>query len=91
MSAFVESITLQLPAIAATTPRGFGIAVANPFIEGGVICWFESHEAFTKIQKEAKHARQNGRDGYELRLADFQEVFETSDAAIRALLYGDQK
>ena len=57
-SSYVESVAIEMRAIARMTERGFGVAIAHPFEEAGVIAWFANPSAFVEAQREAKHGIQ---------------------------------
>jgi len=87
MSSTVNTITIEMKAISATTFRGFGIVVGFPFHAGGMLCWFRDPEAFAVAQQSVKQTPPSQTlDCHVLRLAERYEAFRSGDDALKALL-----
>ena len=85
----VDSLHIYTPAIGKMTPKGYGVALAHPIEQKGVICWFRDRRAYIDAGQDASARRQAGMDASELYLADELDIYPNGDDATRALLeYG---
>ena len=84
----IEKTTIELPALTATSGRGFGVAISPARMTRSAVYWYENEEAFHEAFRSAKQIRAKG-DSTAAGLdgAQSADIFPTTQEATRAL-YG---
>ena len=91
-TAAVDSLSIRIPVLGRMTPVGYGIALAHPVEEKGLICWFKNRHAYLVAVQDADINRRAGRDGSELYFADRFDTYPNGETAIRELIrYGNSE
>ena len=84
----VKVTEVELPALTATSGRGFGVAISPARMTHSAVYWYENEEAFHEAFRSAKQIRAKG-DSTVSGLDGTQsaDIFPTAQEATRAL-YG---
>ena len=82
----IDSFRVNVPVIGRVTKKGYGVALSHPFEKKGVLCWFESRQAYAEATGSTYEARRSDEDGSEFYYAKQCETYESGRAATQALL-----